>query len=100
MKSYSHDYGDSSLVILELKLLLGEKLVLSAAVRKQHGGGEVTYHQSMAPDVVAYANSIEHVSEIVKIFAKYMVPIIPFGASSSLVKLLSVTKRHRKSIAH
>ncbi|MEH6444855.1 MAG: FAD-linked oxidase C-terminal domain-containing protein [Oceanospirillaceae bacterium] len=84
LKSYSNNYGEVSLAIQELKLLLGDKLVLSTAVRTQHGGGEVTYHESMAPDAVAFVNSTEQVSQIVKICAKHVVPIIPFGAGSSL----------------
>jgi len=84
LKTYSHDYGDANLAIRDLQQLLGDKLVVSSAVREQHGGGEVTYHKSMAPDAVAYASSTSQVSEIVKICAKYVVPIIPYGAGSSL----------------
>lgn len=84
LKTYSHDYGDTNLAIRDLQQLLGDKLIVSSAVREQHGGGEVTYHKSMAPDAVAYATSTSQVSEIVKICAKYVVPIIPYGAGSSL----------------
>lgn len=84
LKSYSHNYGEIDLAIAELKQLLGDKLILSLAVRQQHGGGEVTYHKSMAPDAVAFARSSQQVSDIVKICAKYVIPIIPYGAGSSL----------------
>ncbi|NRA20098.1 MAG: FAD-binding protein [Oceanospirillaceae bacterium] len=84
LKPYNQAYGDSQLAIAELTLLLGEKLVVSPSVRNQHGGGEVTYHQSLAPDAVAFASSTSQVSEIVKICAKYVVPIIAYGAGSSL----------------
>ncbi len=84
LEPYNSPYGESDLAITELQKMLGDKLVLSKAVREQHGGGEVTYHTNMAPDAVAYANSTQQVSEIVKICAKHAVPIVPYGAGSSL----------------
>lgn len=92
LKSYSEVYGEIDLAILDLKHLLGENLVISTAVRKQHGGGEVTYHQNMPPDAVAFATSTAQVSEIVKICAKHVVPIIPYGAGSSLEGQVSAIK--------
>jgi (R,R)-butanediol dehydrogenase/meso-butanediol dehydrogenase/diacetyl reductase/D-lactate dehydrogenase (cytochrome) len=84
LQPYHLAYGPIGLAIEELKQLLGEKLVLSAPIREQHGGGEVTYHDCMAPDAVAFATSTQQVSDIVKICAKHCVPIIPYGAGSSL----------------
>lgn len=92
LTSYNNNYGDSALAIAELKPLLGDKLVLSAAVREQHGGGEVTYHTNMAPDAVAYASSTQQVSEIVKICAEHRVPIVAYGAGSSLEGQVSAVK--------
>lgn len=84
LKSYNDDYGNVNDAIEALKNLLGDKLVTSPAVRTQHGGGDLTYHKAQSPDAVAFAQSTEQVSEIVKICAKFKVPIIPFGAGSSL----------------
>ncbi len=84
LNSYNSSYGDIAAAIEALKQLLGDKLVTNEIVRKQHGGGEVTYHKGQAPDGVAFAKSTEQVSEIVKICAKFNVPIIPYGAGSSL----------------
>ena len=70
-------------LIHELKGLLGERLSVSQAVRDQHGHDE-SYHATAAPDAVAFARSTEEVSAIVKLAAKYGVPIIPFGTGTSL----------------
>jgi len=67
----------------ELKALLGDRLSTSAAVREQHGKDE-SYHQPAPPDAVAFAQSAEEVSEIVKICARHKTPIIPFGTGTSL----------------
>jgi len=70
-------------VVAELSTLLGERLSTSAAVREQHGHDE-SYHETHAPDAVAFATSTEEVAEIVKICARYRRPIIPFGTGTSL----------------
>jgi len=66
-----------------LTALLGERLSLSESVREQHGVGEA-YHPALPPDAVAFAQSTEEVAEIVKICAKHKVPLIPYGAGTSL----------------
>jgi D-lactate dehydrogenase (cytochrome) len=63
--------------------LLGERLSTAALVREQHGK-DASYHPCVPPDAVAFAQSTEEVSEIVKICARHKVPIIPFGAGTSL----------------
>lgn len=82
--SYQANYGNCDIVINKLRELLGERLVVSEAVRKQHGGGEVTYHNAILPDAVAFALNTHEVSKIVKICAANKTPIIAFGAGSSL----------------
>ena len=69
--------------VQELKTLLGERLSTSQAVREQHGKDE-SYHECMPPDAVAFAESTEEVSAIVKICARYRVPIIAYGTGTSL----------------
>ena len=44
----------------------------------------MTPHRCAAPDAVAFAESTEEVSEIVKVCASHKVPIIPFGSCSGL----------------
>lgn len=70
-------------VVAELSTLLGERLSTSAAVREQHGHDE-SYHETHAPDAVAFATSTEEVAEIVKVCARYRRPVIPFGTGTSL----------------
>ena len=69
--------------IEELRALLGDRLSTSAGVREQHGHDEA-WHEVMAPDAVAFAESTEEVSEIVKICARHKTPVIPYGTGTSL----------------
>ena len=67
----------------ELRALLGDRLSTGQAVREQHGKDE-SFHAVHPPDAVAFAESTEEVSEIVKICARHDTPIIPFGTGTSL----------------
>lgn len=67
----------------ELTALLGDRFTTSLPVREHHGKDE-SYHTPCPPDGVAFANSTEEVSAIVKICAKHKLPIIPFGTGTSL----------------
>ncbi len=69
--------------IASLKQLLGERLSTATAVREQHGRDE-SYHASAPPDAVAFAETTEEVSEIVRVCARHKVPIVPFGTGTSL----------------
>jgi hypothetical protein len=69
--------------IASLSKLLGDRLSTAVSVREQHGH-DVSYHRCAPPDAVAFAESTEEVSEIVKICARYTVPIIPFGSGTGL----------------
>ena len=66
-----------------LKQMLGERLSTSAAVCEQHGRDE-SFHAPAPPDAVAFAESTTEVSEIVKVCARYKVPVIPFGTGTGL----------------
>jgi D-lactate dehydrogenase (cytochrome) len=67
----------------ELKSLLGRRATTAEAVREHHSHGE-SYHPPGLPDVVCFPHSTEEVSQILKISAKYQVPVIPFGAGTSM----------------
>jgi D-lactate dehydrogenase (cytochrome) len=67
----------------ELKRLLGGRANDSPAVRDHHSRGE-SYHPPAPPDVVCFPHSIDEVASIVKISAAHGIPIIPFGAGTSL----------------
>ncbi len=66
-----------------LKQMLGDRLSTAMAVRQQHGKDE-SYHTPHAPEAVAFAQSTEEVSEIVKVCARFKTPVIPFGTGTSL----------------
>jgi D-lactate dehydrogenase (cytochrome) len=67
----------------DLSGLLGTRLVTSRAVRDHHGRDESPL-PAAAPDAVAFPGSTDEVSEIVRICAEHRVPLIPFGAGTSL----------------
>ncbi|MDR6771253.1 FAD-linked oxidase C-terminal domain-containing protein [Azospirillum sp. BE72] len=67
----------------ELTALLGDRFTTSLPVREHHGKDE-SYHTPFPPDGVAFANSTEEVSAIVRICAKHKLPVIPFGTGTSL----------------
>ena len=69
--------------IVELKRVLGARANETAAVREHHSHGE-SYHAPAAPDVVCYPATLDEVVEIVRISARFQVPIVPFGAGTSL----------------
>src|ERR1700759_3471816 len=66
-----------------LRQLLGDRLSTTAHVREEHGR-DASYHPCRPPDAVAFVQSTEEVSEIVKLCARHKVPIIPFGAGTGL----------------
>ncbi|MDE2286769.1 MAG: FAD-binding protein [Burkholderiales bacterium] len=70
-------------LLAALKALLGERVSTAAAVREHHGRDESPF-DPIAPDAVAYAHNTEEVVQIVRLCARYDVPIIPYGAGSSL----------------
>ena len=69
--------------VAELRRLLGDRANDSAAVRDHHSHGE-SYHDPAAPDIVCFPRTTEEVAAIVRISAAYGVPIVPFGAGTSL----------------
>ncbi|MFD1696510.1 FAD-binding oxidoreductase [Roseibium aestuarii] len=70
-------------VVEGLRATYGDRLSTSQAVREQHGH-TTTWLKTQAPDAVVFAQSTEEVSDIVKRCAARKVPVIAFGAGSSL----------------
>lgn len=66
-----------------LREIFGERLTANPSVRAQHGRGEA-FHPARLPDAVAYAQNSEELSAAVRICARHRIPIIPFGAGTSL----------------
>ena len=69
--------------IRDLQVLLGDRVTTAEAIREHHSHGE-SYHPAALPDAVCFPKSTPEVSEIMKISAKYHVPVIPFGAGTSM----------------
>ena len=66
-----------------LRDLLGDRVTAASAVRDHHSRGE-SYHTPAAPDLVAYPRTTEEISAIVRAAAERDVPIVAFGAGTSL----------------
>ena len=68
----------------ELGVALGANYVIdSEAVRAQHAMGE-SFHKAGLPDVVVHPGSTEDVVAVVQLCRAYRVPLVPFGAGTSL----------------
>ncbi len=67
----------------ELKHVLGDRASDASAVREHHSRGE-SYHPPAAPDVVCFPRTTGEVAAIAAISARFGVPIVPFGAGTSL----------------
>ena len=67
----------------EFRSLLGPRFSTDSAVRDQHAR-DASYHQGALPDAVAFPKTNAEVSEIVKICARYKMPIIPYGTGTGV----------------
>ena len=63
--------------------LLGNRCSTGRDVREQHGKDE-SWHPPQAPDAVCFPRSTEEVVEIVRVCADHRLPLIPFGAGTSI----------------
>jgi D-lactate dehydrogenase (cytochrome) len=62
---------------------LGERFHVGQAMRDEHGRSE-THFSPMPPDAVAFAHSTDEVVAIVNLCREAGVPVIPFGAGTSV----------------
>jgi D-lactate dehydrogenase (cytochrome) len=74
---------DMANAIAELKDLLGQRATDAPTVREHHSHGE-SYHPPAPPDVVCFPKTLDEVVAIVRISARHGIPIVPFGAGTSL----------------
>jgi D-lactate dehydrogenase (cytochrome) len=70
-------------VIAALARRFGNRLVTSRAVREQHGH-TLTWLQNQPPDAVVFPQGAADVQEIARLCAAHRVPVIAFGAGTSL----------------
>ena len=76
--------GDSiAAALAELKTLLGSRASDAAAVREHHSHGE-SYHPPAAPDIVCFPATTAEVSEVARVSQRFQLPLVPFGAGTSL----------------
>ena len=66
-----------------LQILLGDRFSVAKSVCEHHGRDESPY-PLLAPDAVIFAQTNEEVSAVVKLCNEYRVPIIAYGAGTSL----------------
>jgi D-lactate dehydrogenase (cytochrome) len=70
-------------VMASLAGVVGDRATRSPGILDGHGRSEA-YHVVRAPDVVVFPESTEEVARIVRLCAEAGMPIVPFGAGTSL----------------
>jgi D-lactate dehydrogenase (cytochrome) len=75
--------GTSSAVLGQLGSFLGDRLSTSDSIREQHGRDESPLTPE-PPDAVVFPESTEEVAKILATCSTEGVPVIPFGAGTSL----------------
>jgi D-lactate dehydrogenase (cytochrome) len=70
-------------IVAAMREVVGDRLNLGEALRNQHGSSEAHY-AVMPPDAVAFPHSTEEVAALVRVCGSYTIPIIAYGAGTSL----------------
>ena len=70
-------------VIATAREFLGERLTTNAALREQHSHGEDT-QPPVLPDAVAFIQTTEEAARLLALCNAQGVPVVPFGAGTSL----------------
>lgn len=78
-----HVRGDIATAVAVLKQRFADRAQTGEALRRQHAN-TLTWLPNQPPDVVVWPQSAEDVVEIVRIASSHRVPVIPFGAGTSL----------------
>jgi len=69
--------------LTDLRAFLDDRITAALASREQHSHDESS-HPPALPDLVCFPQSTEEVSRIVAVSARHKLPIVPFGAGTSL----------------
>ncbi len=75
--------NNTALAISAIRDLLGDRLSTGESILDIHSRDEA-YSEPSLPDAVAFPETTQEVSEIVKICSQHGVPVIPFGIGTSL----------------
>ncbi|RMX03063.1 FAD-binding protein [Corticibacter populi] len=78
-------------LLAALQARFAEQFSTSQAVREQHGRDEGST-DAPPPDAVVFAESTQDVADLVRLAAAHNVPVIPYGAGSSLEGHLLATE--------
>ena len=70
-------------MIIALRAQFGDRFSMSNAVREHHGKDESPY-PVMLPDAVIFVQSTDEVVSVVEMCNRHLIPLIPYGAGSSL----------------
>ena len=68
----------------KLRKIFGERLATSEAIRRQHSHDESWHVPISLPDAVIFPENTKEVSIILKFANDNKIPVIPFGAGTSL----------------
>ncbi len=70
-------------LLASLAARFGDRFTTGAALREQHAN-TLTWIKCQPPDAVVFAETTPEVAEVVRLCAEARVPVIPFGAGTSL----------------
>lgn len=76
-------HGLSEAFLAEAGAVFGDRLHLGEAIRRQHGASE-SHFDVVLPDAVVFARSTEEVVALVRLCDAHAVPIIAYGAGTSI----------------
>src|SRR6187397_757161 len=74
---------DISTAVAILRQRFGDRLQTGEAIRRQHAN-TITWIPNQPPDAVIWVENRDEVVEVVRVARDHRVPIIPFGAGTSL----------------
>jgi D-lactate dehydrogenase (cytochrome) len=75
---------DGSRLAEGLSALLPDGTVSTGDSDRKLHSEDLTFHRSHAPEVVVFASSTDQVSRVLRFADEHRVPVVPFGAGSSL----------------
>jgi D-lactate dehydrogenase (cytochrome) len=75
--------GDVATAIAVLRQRFADRLQTGEAIRRQHAN-TITWIPNQPPDAVIWVENQDEVSEVVRVARIHRVPIVPFGAGTSL----------------
>lgn len=75
--------SDVDIVVAKLMSRFGNRASTNTSTREQHSHGE-GLHVAGLPDIVVFPETNEEVAEILSLANEHRVPVVPFGAGSSL----------------